>query len=87
MSAVQDVLKRAVAYVKDLYKREPTRVNTAVVAVLAAVGLPAVISGVAVGPVVAAVLLILLGGEATRSVAYAPATVEKLVKQAKRKRP
>lgn len=64
---MKDILKRAFAYVKDLYAREPARVNAAVLAALTAVGLPLTVNGIDAGPVIAAALLILLGGEGTRA--------------------
>lgn len=69
MSYLTDLKDRAVAYVKDLYAREPARVNAAAVAAVIAV---AAASGVAldnasVAGVVAVVLSVLLGGEVTRS--------------------
>jgi len=81
---MKDILDRAIAYVRDLYAREPARVNAAVLAALTAVGLPLVVGGVDAGPVIALVLLVLLGGEGTRSVVYAPKNVDKLVRDAKR---
>lgn len=67
MSVVKDLASKAVAYVKDLYAREPARVNAGVLAVLVAVGVPVVIGGVSVAAVVLPVVGILLGGEATRA--------------------
>lgn len=66
MSALVDIKNRAVAYVKDLYAREPARVNAAVLAVIAAVGVPLAIGGVPVAAVVVPVIGLLLGGEFTR---------------------
>lgn len=67
MTTIKNLASRALAYVKDLYSREPARVNAAVLSVLVAVGAPLVVSGVPVAAVVSAVLAILLSGEATRS--------------------
>lgn len=63
---MKNLLNRAVAYAKDLYAREPARVNAAVLSVVVAVGVPVVVGGVTVAPLVVAVLAILLGGETTR---------------------
>jgi hypothetical protein len=86
MSKIKDLADRAIAYAKDLYAREPARVNSYVLAALAAVGVPLTISGVSVAAVAGVVLLIVLGGEKTRSVVFAPKTVQAAIKAAKRKK-
>jgi hypothetical protein len=64
--SLKNLKDRAVAYVKDLYAREPARVNASVLAVLTAVGIAIPVGGAAAA-VIAAALAILLGGEVTRS--------------------
>lgn len=84
MNALKNLAQRAVDYVKDLYQREPARINAVVLALLTSVGLPLTVAGIPAAAVVSAVLLILLGQEATRSVAYSPDSVKKAVRAAKR---
>lgn len=80
------LVDKVVAYVKDLYAREPARVNAAVLAVLAAVGVPIAVAGVPVATIVAAVLALLFTGEITRSAVFSPATVKVELAAAKRKK-
>ncbi len=68
MKTVKRLAKRAVAFARKLYRREPARVNAAVVSAVIAVAayFDVVLDGLTAAQVVAYVLAVLLGGEVTR---------------------
>ncbi len=74
------LLDHAVERVRDLYKREPARVNAAVASAIVAgsLSLGLVLDAAVVSTVVGTLLALLLTGEGTRSAVVSPATAEML---------